>query len=148
MPFNVPHVLQVHVPQPAFGPGAHNMPTAVTAPPQTTLAMAVANRVNRNKCARPPLYMLCQKPLQDDHIVTHDIYQVQPATKGLYVNPKLPIIKEALDKLVNRAQLIRVNKPTPWISNMVVCEHPASVTNPAKVCICQDPSQTINKAII
>ena len=65
-----------------------------------------------------------------------------------YAAPKLPIIKEALDKLVNTGQLIPVNKPTPWISNMVVRERPASATKPAKVRICLDPSQTINKAII
>ena len=65
-----------------------------------------------------------------------------------YAAPKLPIIKEALDKLVNTEQLIRVNKPTHWISNMVVRERPASDSKPAKVCICLDPSQTINKAII
>lgn len=65
-----------------------------------------------------------------------------------YAAPKLPIIKEALDKLVNTEQLIRVNKPTPWISNMVVRERPASDSKPAKVRICLDPSQTINKAII
>ncbi|KAK2556262.1 Transposon Tf2-6 polyprotein [Acropora cervicornis] len=65
-----------------------------------------------------------------------------------YATPKLPIIKEALDKLVNTEQLIRVNKPTPWISNMVVRERPASDSKPAKVRIGLDPSQTINKAII
>ena len=65
-----------------------------------------------------------------------------------YADPKLSIIKEALDKLVNTEQLIRVNKPTPWISNMVVRERPASDSKPAKVRICLDPSQTINKAII
>ena len=70
------------------------------------------------------------------------------ATPHRYAAPKLPIIKEALDKLVNTEQLIRVNKPTPWISNMVVRERPASDSKPAKVCICLDPSQTINKAII
>ena len=56
--------------------------------------------------------------------------------------------KEALDKLVNTEQLIHVNKPTPWISNMVVHERPASDSKPAEVRICLDPSQTINKAII
>ena len=30
-----------------------------------------------------------------------------------YAAPKLPVIKEASDKLVNTGQLIRVNKPTP-----------------------------------
>ncbi|CAB4032430.1 Hypothetical predicted protein [Paramuricea clavata] len=49
---------------------------------------------------------------------------------------KLPIIKEALDKLIQPGQLVRVNEPTPWISK------------PAKVHICLDLSQTVNKAII
>ena len=62
--------------------------------------------------------------------------------------PKLPIIKEALDKLIHTGQLVRVIEPTPWISNMVVRERPASATKPAKVRICLDPSQTVNKAII
>ena len=43
-----------------------------------------------------------------------------------YATPKLPIIKEALDKLIETGQLVRVNKPTPLISNMVVRERPAS----------------------
>ena len=70
------------------------------------------------------------------------------ATPHRYAAPKLPVIKEALDKLVNTGQLIRVTKPTPWISNMVVRERPATDKKPAKVRICLDPSQTINKAII
>ena len=61
-----------------------------------------------------------------------------------YAAPKLPIIKEALDKLVNTEQLIRVNKPTPWISNMVVRERPASDSKPAKVRICLDPSTKLS----
>ena len=65
-----------------------------------------------------------------------------------YAAPKLPVIKEALDKLVDTGQLVRVNAPTPWISNMVVRERSATSTKPAKVRICLDPSQTINKAII
>ena len=65
-----------------------------------------------------------------------------------YAAPKLPIIKEALDKLIDTGQLVRVNEPTLWISNMVVRERPPSATKPAKVRICLDPSQTINKAIL
>ena len=65
-----------------------------------------------------------------------------------YAAPKLPIIKDALDKLIHSGQLIRVNAPTPWISNMVVRERPATATKPAKVRICLDPSQTVNKAIL
>jgi hypothetical protein len=61
---------------------------------------------------------------------------------------KLPIIKEALDKLIQPGQLVRVNEPTPWISNMVVRKRLATTTKPAKVRICLDPSQTVNKAII
>ena len=69
-------------------------------------------------------------------------------TLWCYAAPKLPIIKEALDKLIDTGQLVRVNEPTPWISNMVVRERPPSATKPAKVRICLDPSQTINKAIL
>ena len=76
--------------------------------------------------------------------------RVKPIQAGphRYAAPKLPIIKVALDKLVNTGQLIRVNKPTPWISNMVVHERPATDTKPAKIRIWLDPSQTINKAVI
>ena len=62
--------------------------------------------------------------------------------------PKISIIKEALDKLIETGQLVRVTEPTPWISNTVVRERPASASKPAKVRICLDPSQTVNKAII
>ena len=65
-----------------------------------------------------------------------------------YAASTLPVIKEALDKLIKTGQLVRVDKPTPWISNMVVRECPASATKPAKIHICLDPSQTVNKAII
>ena len=76
--------------------------------------------------------------------------EVEPiqAAPHRYAAPKLPVIKEALDKLIQTGQLVRVNEPTPWISNMVVRERPATATKPAKVRICLDPSQTINKAII
>ena len=46
-----------------------------------------------------------------------------------YAAPKLPIIKGALDKLIQTGQLVRVNEPTAWISNMVVRERPASATS-------------------
>jgi len=65
-----------------------------------------------------------------------------------YTAPKLLIIKGTLDKLSHMGQVVRVNAPTPWISNMVVHERPPSATKPAKVRICLDPSQTINKAIL
>ncbi|CAH3136309.1 unnamed protein product [Pocillopora meandrina] len=35
----------------------------------------------------------------------------------------------ALDKLIQTGQLVRVNEPTAWISNMVVRERPASATS-------------------
>lgn len=70
------------------------------------------------------------------------------AAPHCYAAPKLPVIKEALDKLIQTGQLVRVNEPTHWISNMVVRERPATATKPAEVRICLDPSQTINKAII
>ena len=46
-----------------------------------------------------------------------------------YAAPKLSIIKGALDKLIQTGQLVRVNEPTAWISNMVVRERPASATS-------------------
>lgn len=46
-----------------------------------------------------------------------------------YAAPKLPIIKGALDKLIQTGQLVRVKEPTAWISNMVVRERPASATS-------------------
>ena len=70
------------------------------------------------------------------------------AAPHCYAAPKLPVIKKALDKLIKTGQLVRVNEPTPSISNMVVREHPSTATKPAKVRICLNPSETINKAII
>lgn len=61
---------------------------------------------------------------------------------------KLPIIKVALEKLVDAGQLVRENEPTPWISNLLVHECLASTTKAAKVLICLDPLQIINDAII
>ena len=55
------HVFQVR--RPAFKVGAHHMQTTVTAPPQTTLAMAMKTRVIGNKYAGPLPYTSCQKPL-------------------------------------------------------------------------------------
>ena len=46
-----------------------------------------------------------------------------------YAAPKLPIIKGALDKLIQTGHLVRGNEPTAWISNMVVRERPASATS-------------------
>ena len=48
----------LQVSRPAFGAGAHHMPTVVTVPPETTLAMAVGN-----KHTAPPPYTPCQKLL-------------------------------------------------------------------------------------
>ena len=76
-----------------------------------------------------------------------DIKPIQAAPHR-FSAPKLPIIKEALDKLIHTGQMVRVNEPTPWISNMIVRERPATATKPAKVRIRLDPSQRVNKAII
>ena len=40
-------------------------------------------------------------------------------------------------------QLVRVNEPTHWISNMVVHERLPSATKPSKVHFCLDPSQAM-----
>ena len=59
-------------------------------------------------------------------------YQVHPScSTPLCAAPKLPTIKDALDKFIHTGQLVRVNVPTPWISNMVVRERPATTTKPA-----------------
>ena len=42
-----------------------------------------------------------------------------------------------LDKHIDKGQPVRVAKATPWISNMVTCEHPATDSEPAKVRIYQ-----------
>ena len=44
-----------------------------------------------------------------------------------------PIMKGIMDKHIDKGQLVRVAKATPWISNMVTCEHPATDSEPAKV---------------
>ena len=41
-----------------------------------------------------------------------------------------------------------MTEPTPRISKLVIRERAATPTKPAKVRICLDPSQTVNKAII
>lgn len=100
------------------------------------------------KLANPELFEGLDKLSESFSITLHpDVKPIQAAPHH-YAAPKLPIIKEALDKLIQTSQLVRVNEPTPWISNMVVCEHPATATKPAKVRVCLDPSQTVNKAII
>ena len=76
-----------------------------------------------------------------------DVKPIQ-APPHLYPAPKLPIFKEALSNLIHTGQLVRANKPTPWISSIVVRERPVSANKPAKVKICLDPSQTVKKAII
>lgn len=66
-----------------------------------------------------------------------------------YATPKLPVIKEALDKLIQIGQLVLVNQPTPWILYMVVRDQRTATANkPDKVRICLHPLQTVNKAII
>ena len=50
-----------------------------------------------------------------------------------YSTPMLPIMKGMLDKHIDKGQPVRVAKATPWISNMVTCEHPATDSEPAKV---------------
>ena len=61
-------------------------------------------------------------------ILNPDVKPIQ-VPPNRYAAPKLPIIKEALDKLIQTGQLVRVNEPTAWISNMVVRERPVSATS-------------------
>ena len=110
------------------------MPLAVTVLHQ----MFVSDR-NENLNSNP----------QSAYFITHELCQVSfhgklsepfsitlnPDVKPIqvppnrYAAPKLPIIKRALDKLIQTGQLVRVNEPTAWISNMVVRERPASATS-------------------
>lgn len=50
-----------------------------------------------------------------------------------YSAPMLPIMKGVMDKYIDKGQLVCVAKATPWISNMVTREHPATDSEPAKV---------------
>ena len=50
-----------------------------------------------------------------------------------YSAPMLPIMKGILDKHIENGQLVSVAKATPWISNMVTYEHPATDSEPARV---------------
>ena len=85
------------------------------------------------KLANPELFEGLGKMSEPFSITLNpDVKPIQ-APPHRYAAPKLPIIKEALDKLIQTGQLVRANEPTPWISNMVVRERPASATKPAKV---------------
>ena len=54
---------------------------------------------------------------------------------------------EFLNKYVEDGILAKVTEPTPWCSNELIREKPATAERPRKFRICIDPSQTINKAI-
>ena len=119
-----------------------------TSSPQTSPPPLGELSLDYIKLAKPELFEGLGKLSEPFSITLNpDVKPIQ-AVPHCYAAPKLPIIKEALDKLIETGQLVRVNEPTPWISNMVVRERPASATKPAKVRICLDPSQTVNKAII
>lgn len=49
-----------------------------------------------------------------------------------YAAPKLPIIKESLDKLIKTGQLVWVNEPTPWISIWLFVSAPHLLLNQLK----------------
>ena len=126
----------------------HGVSLESTQSPQTSLPPLGELSLDYIKLAKPELFEGLGKLSEPLSITLNpDVKPIQ-AVPHLYAAPKLPIIKEALDKLIETGQLVRVNEPTPWISNMVVRERPASATKPAKVCICLDPSQTVKKAII
>ena len=67
------------------------------------------------------------------------------ATPHCYAAPKLPTIKDAPNKLIHTGQLIRVNAPTPWISNVVVHKRPGMKTKSTKVRTCSDPPRLSTK---
>ena len=126
----------------------HGFSLESTQSPQTSPPPLGELSLDYIKLAKPELFEGLGKLSEPLSITLNpDVKPIQ-AVPHHYAAPKLPIIKEALDKLIETGQLVRVNEPTPWISNMVVRERPASATKPAKVCICLDPSQTVNKAII
>ena len=55
---------------------------------------------------------------------------------------KLDRVDEELGRLCEEGIIRPVTEPTDWLSNMMVKEKPNG-----KLCICVDPSQTLNKAI-
>ncbi|CAH3027304.1 unnamed protein product, partial [Porites evermanni] len=95
----------------------------------------------------PPLLGLadstCMCTLKND---ADKVNQPIQAISHRFSAPKLPIIKEALDKVIENGQLVPVTEATQWVFNTGVGEHTDS--KPAKVRICLDPSQTKNGAII
>ena len=80
-------------------------------------------------------------------------FEMDPAIKPVHApihrqpTPKYEKIESALDTYQATGQLVRVSKPTDWVSNMVVRERDPTTTKPGKIRICLDPSQTLNKAI-
>ena len=54
---------------------------------------------------------------------------------------------EFIQKYVEAGILKKVTDPTPWCSNELIREKPATSDRPRKFRVCIDPSQTINKAI-
>ena len=54
---------------------------------------------------------------------------------------------EFIQKYVDAGILAKVTEPTPWCSNELIREKPATSERPRKFRVCIDPSQTINKAI-
>ena len=81
--------------------------------------------LNYMKRANPELFEGLGKLSETFSIALNPSVKPVQAPPHRYAAPKLPIIKEALDKLIHTGQVVRVNQPTPWISNMVVRERPA-----------------------
>ena len=78
------------------------------------------------KLAKPELFEGLGKLSEPFSITLNPDMKPIQAVPHCYAPPKLPIIKEALDKLIETGQLVQVNEATPLISNMVVRERPAS----------------------
>ena len=74
---------------------------------------------------------------------------VIPRHAGVHRIPvaKLEKVKDKLDDMVTSGKLAKVDEPTSWCSNMTVREKVLPDGN-TKVRLCQDPSQTLNKAIV
>jgi hypothetical protein len=74
---------------------------------------------------------------------------VTPVHAGYHRIPvaKLDKVKSKLDEMVRDGKLEKIEHPTDWCSNMLVRET-IRPDGSAKIRLCLDPSQTINKAII
>ena len=79
----------------------------VAAPPIDELTLNFIKQTN------PELFEGSGKLSEPFSITLNPDVKLIQAPPHPYAAPKLPIIKEALSKLIHTGQLVRVNKPTP-----------------------------------